>query len=405
MTPRRLRMPGRLIDRYLLRQMLGPLVLSLALVLSALVIERALRLIDMLADQGSALRPVLTMAANLLPHYLGLALPAAFFLSILLVIARLAEDTELDALSSSGLSLRRIALPFVITGVILALLSIALFGYMQPHARYGFRATLHAVTEGAWSGSVPAGQFFNVMEGVTFHAAESSRSGHALSRIFIEERLPDGGTRTTTARSGILEERPEGSGRFTLVLRDGAQIKATPEGVSLLEFDTTRLDRDLSLETEAFRRRGRDERELTLSELWTGDPPGNENPEIAAGLMRGELHGRLVRAASIVVLPLLALPFGMTAKRRRKGAGMAMAAIILVLYHHGLQVGQNLVEAGGLPPGLAIWLPFAVFTGLSGWILMQVDRRPGGSPLDALLAGIESGFESLQRGLRAGAGR
>src|SRR3546814_14151904 len=97
----------------------------------------------------------MTMAATLRPHYLGLALPAAFFISVLLLVARLAEDSEIDALLASGLSLGRIVLPFLAIGLLLALVSLALFGYVQPHARYGYRAALHVVKHGGWTGAVP----------------------------------------------------------------------------------------------------------------------------------------------------------------------------------------------------------------------------------------------------------
>src|SRR4051794_19066047 len=88
---------GRL-ESYLLRLLLPPLALSLGVVLIALVLERLLRLFDLVAAGGSALESVLLMVANLVPHYLGLALPAAFFASIFMVVAKLGEDNELDAM-------------------------------------------------------------------------------------------------------------------------------------------------------------------------------------------------------------------------------------------------------------------------------------------------------------------
>src|SRR5690606_23312485 len=80
LTQSRARLPGlpmRLIDRYLLGTTLRPLAISLVVVLAALLLERILRLFSLLVDRRGPIGLVLEMAANLIPHYLGLALPAA----------------------------------------------------------------------------------------------------------------------------------------------------------------------------------------------------------------------------------------------------------------------------------------------------------------------------------------
>src|SRR3546814_19874489 len=99
MTWRRLRLPGCLVDRYLLGQLLRPMALSLAFVLVALLMERVLRLVDLIANEGGPFGEIMTMAETLLPHYLGLALPAAFFIRVPLLVARVAEDSEINALN------------------------------------------------------------------------------------------------------------------------------------------------------------------------------------------------------------------------------------------------------------------------------------------------------------------
>ncbi|HEX5476562.1 MAG TPA: hypothetical protein VFX09_01785, partial [Burkholderiales bacterium] len=71
------RFPDRL-DLYMLRLLAGPLVLVLATVLITQLLERVLRLLDVVGTSGAPLSAVLIMVASLVPHYLGLALPASF---------------------------------------------------------------------------------------------------------------------------------------------------------------------------------------------------------------------------------------------------------------------------------------------------------------------------------------
>src|SRR5262245_42825054 len=118
----------RLIDRYIMRETLRPLSGALAVVLTALILERLLRLFDLMANRGGPIEQILKMAANLVPYYLGLALPAAFFISIFVVVAKLGGDNEFDALQSTGLSVRRISRPFLWLGLSLAVFSLLLYG-------------------------------------------------------------------------------------------------------------------------------------------------------------------------------------------------------------------------------------------------------------------------------------
>src|SRR3546814_16461338 len=97
MTWRRLRLPGCLVDRYLLGQLLRPMALSLAFVLVALRMERVLRLVDLIANEGGPFGAIMTLAATLLPHSLGLAPPASFFLSVRLLDSRLAAAGDIRA--------------------------------------------------------------------------------------------------------------------------------------------------------------------------------------------------------------------------------------------------------------------------------------------------------------------
>ena len=74
-------------------------MIALSIVLLTLVLERVLRLFEFAAANNAAMGLVFQMAANLVPHYLGLALPAAFFISILLLMAQLGDDNELDVIA------------------------------------------------------------------------------------------------------------------------------------------------------------------------------------------------------------------------------------------------------------------------------------------------------------------
>src|SRR3546814_13713323 len=99
------------ISSYILRQTMGPLLAAVGIALLVLLTERMLRLLDMALDTGSGLTLLLKMLAFLVPHYMALALPAAFFLGDLLAFSPLHQNSALDSLDSAGIGLPRLLSP------------------------------------------------------------------------------------------------------------------------------------------------------------------------------------------------------------------------------------------------------------------------------------------------------
>src|SRR3569623_79188 len=139
-----------LLDGYLLRMLARPAAAVLSVTLVAFRREQTLRLIRELSANGAHLGFLFGLITNLVPYHLGLALPAAFFVAMFIVIARLDEDSEIDAILAGGVSFERIAAPLVAVGVGLSIVSVLLTGFIQPYARFGYRAVRNAAMEAGW---------------------------------------------------------------------------------------------------------------------------------------------------------------------------------------------------------------------------------------------------------------
>src|SRR5258706_13779827 len=88
------------IDYYILKKTIWPLSAAIGIVLVAMLLERLIHLLDLVVNQGGPFFLLLKMLINLVPTYLGLALPAAFFVGVLLAAIRLSGDSELDAIQA-----------------------------------------------------------------------------------------------------------------------------------------------------------------------------------------------------------------------------------------------------------------------------------------------------------------
>jgi lipopolysaccharide export system permease protein len=348
----------KLVDLYLLRKIIATSLVMTGVGLVVLLLERVLRLFGLVANPNKAFSFVGQMLVLLTPHYLSVALPAAFFFGVLLTFLRLRQDNELVILSSVGQGLHRLIAPALALAVIMTATAILILGYLSPHARYAYRALKNSVAEASLNAAVREGTFIQA-DGLTFFAEGSvaGENGLQLSKVFVYEEANDGASIVTTGTHGVLGQTGEDTGTI-LKLKDGvrAELPGNGEDAKTLTFS------DLSWpvatgEVAEFRPRGGDQRELTLPELWRAKPSADDRPnadEIAA-----ELNSRLVIIATVPLLPLLAASLALIGRpRSERRAALFIGLAILIIYYETLSFGESLAKDGLLSPAVALWLPF-----------------------------------------------
>lgn len=391
-----------ILDKYVLSQMIRRLMIAVSIVLLILVLERVLRLFEFAAANNAQFGLVLQMAANLVPHYLGLALPAAFFISILLLMANLGDNSELDVIFGSGVSMRRMARPIVITGIILSIVSIGLMGYVQPFSRYGYRAIKHAATHAVWSETIAAQTFFSPARGLTIYANAIDLQGRGLTGVFIHQITQSGRETTISAASGQVETDPE-TDQSVVRLKNVVQIVERPgEPPITLFLGALVYTPDFPFQPAPFRARGDDHREMTLGELLTGDTPEGavRNNDLEQAKLSAEANGRLVRSISVATMPLLAVPMGLAVKRRRRGAALTVAAVMLLTYHYTLELGQGLTGLGRVSPWIGLWLPFCIFTLICLTLYYRVDQKLRPNIFEMLFDRVDAAFGKVRQMFR-----
>jgi lipopolysaccharide export system permease protein len=358
-----------LIDRYILRAVATPLMISLGIAGMLLLLERMLRLFDfVLAEQGPV-DVVWRMLANLLPHYLSLALPLGAFLGVMLAFRTLSLSSELDALNSGGASSTRLLRPVYLLFVVLMILDFVLVAFISPLANYRYEQISFDVTSGAFGIKIPQGEFVDITDRATIRLGVINKETRDADDVFLEQRDSQGGRTTITARHGAISTTPD-IAKLILKLRDGRQIFVDPNGrrANALSFDTFDVEIELPA-IAAYRARGAHETEATVAEIWRrlrvetprSDPLWNE--------YRAGFHFRIIQALSFLILPILAVAAGVTGRRRTSDLKPILGVAIVVVYHELLEGwAQVVVREGVLSPYVAMWGLFAVFLVVSVWL-------------------------------------
>ena len=387
------------LDRYLLRRTLTPMAAVLISTMVAFLMERLMRSFQLLSQTTDGFKFLSELLVNLIPHYVGLTLPGGFFIGLFVVVNSLNKSSEIDAILASGMSLGRFAAPFVSLGVVLMAFSVLLFGFIQPYSRYAYHAVLHAAEKAGWNGDVRPKALLST--GPVFLTADrTDASGRRLERVFIRKIEADGREDVLTAISAEVR-KDRGDRRVTLELHDGRQVSTTRDArVYVTDFSRFAFDLPLSLSAKLFRVRGDDVSELTLVEL-AQRGFGKAPPTLPRQTLLAEFYARSSRALILPLLPLLAVPFGLSAKRAGSGSAMAAGGVLLFLFETSMILGQAMASGVGLPAALTIGLPAAVFMTacFATWIASR--KRPGENPVSWMTERIAALFAAIAQAFGA----
>lgn len=377
-----------LIDRYLLRLSFWPMVGATGVTMIALLLERTLRLLDMLSASNDRFGFVAQLAVNLVPHYIGLTLPAAFFLALLVVVNRLNQASEIDALLAAGVSLTRLAAPYLCLAAALTAVSLLVFGFLQPYSRYAYRAVLHSAQNAGWNGLVPAETILIPSKSLTVTADEADAAGQQLSRVFIRRIGEQGREEITTAGMAEVRRMPDGKS-VRLELKDGQQLRFNADGrPEVLSFKFFSMQLPLTGPARLLRARGGDERELTLFEL--ARRARGDTSSIPREALKGELYGRLAKAFVLPLLTLLGVPLGLSAKRSGRAPGMIVGGFLLLAFFHAVQLGQGLAATGRASAEIAVGGPFLAFAVIASTVFITSRKRPGETPVGRAMEHVSS---------------
>jgi len=354
-----------LLDRYLFRNFLEPLLLALGAFLSIwLIFDLSDHGSDFLRT-GSSPSVVANFYLMQLPQILLLALPVAILLALLFCCSRMSRNNEIISMLASGRSLGRVLLPLFASGLAMTALCLALNYELAPRAEAFKRAVIDGLRQ-ARSNDAPRDQvdahlfrdrlsnrtWFvrrlrpsgSVLEGVQI--LQQDESGNITRKWYAAKAIHDPATHRWTLQRGVIVDL-NAEGEVLKIDNFEAQGQRTLEGwlETPWRIASSRLDPNQLTTPE-------------LNEYLTNNYDFSE-PQLAP--FRTVLHDRWALPWSCLIVILIAAPLGIVFSRRGtvQGAGIAIFLFFLLLVLRSLFLALG--KAGRIAPEVAAWGPHALF--------------------------------------------
>jgi lipopolysaccharide export system permease protein len=365
---------GRILNRYLFVEILVPFFLGLAVFTFVLLIARILKLVELVVNRGVPLLDILETFALILPGFLEVTVPMALLLAILLGFGRLASDSEVVALKTSGVSLYQMTVPVVAFTVLASLATFVIAIWVRPWANGALREQLFEVVKSRVSAGFKEKVFDTDFPGLVIYIEEIEPGGGTLKGMLISDVRRADSRNTVIAKIGLLVPN-EDAKTVTLRLLDGTIYGVGGSENAFQKTDFTVYDVSLNLTNIGeMRPKEKDPKEMTLVELrrriadrYAQHQPANEE--------KIELHRKFSIPFACVVFMLVGIPLAIPPSRAVRSRGFAMSLVLIFLYYIPLTVGQTVAEKGYVPAALGLWSPNLLFFALGSFLFVNAARE------------------------------
>jgi len=380
----------RLLDSYIVREMLAPTAIGLLVFTFVLLIDQIPRLLGVLVARSADLGTILRVFLNLLPSILAVTIPMAFLLGVLLAFGRLASDSEIVALRAVGVSPSRLLAPVLMLAGAMTAITFYVNAVALPKANQAHRELVFSLIVSKARTDVRARAFTdNLLPGqMTLYVQDIDAETNLWKNLLIHDIRDPREPKLILARSGeLVIDREHHSVR--LELGPGSEhtfTTADPREYSKTSFSHMGLD----LPVEEFfpdskkLLLSKGDREMTLPELSerVATLRGQGKPRLEWGRYAVEWHKKFAIPAACVVFGLLGLALSLGSKKEARSSAFALSIGVIFVYYVMIRLGEQAGDTGMMAPWVSMWGANVVLGAIAGVLLWLNHREAAFDPLD-----------------------
>ncbi len=356
----------KILDLYILKKFLGTFFFVVLLLVSVVsVIDYTEKNDDFLEHQLNAVQ-ILSYYVNFIPYVASLITPITVFIAVVFVTSKLAGNTEIIAILSSGVSFRRLMVPYMIGALFIAAISFWLNGWVIPNAN---KARI------AFEIKYVKSPFFNDERNIHMKISpegyaymESYNNNADVGYRFTLEKID--GNRMMEKLSARKIEWDSTAARWKLKNWTRHTFDGMKESINT----GTELDTTLNIHPKDFGSTYGMYETLTLPELNKHVEVLRERGANDIPLYQVEKYIRYMSPFTALILTFIGVI--MSARKARGGSGFQIAlgfgiAFLFIIF---FIFARSIAEANTVNPIIAVWVPNIIFTGV-GLVLYKFVPR------------------------------
>ncbi|MBI3987204.1 MAG: LptF/LptG family permease [Lentisphaerae bacterium] len=374
----------RILHGYITRSFLVTFFITLTVFLFVMVLVNFSRVIDIFSRGVSGLF-ILRVFLSGIPFALIFAIPMSVLTAVFLTFSRMANDREITAMKSCGVSVWQMIEPPVIWSTLLCGLCIYINCSLAPDSHFARRKLLGKVGLEDPINFLDAGRFINDFPG--FKIFIGGKKDRQIRDIIIYELDGTELKRTIRAESGNIEKDPLNGTNIVVNLYQ-VRLDQQPDGDKPDARKETRYmtagHYPVNIDVGALMQKDivwKKRADYTMTELIRAlrdarkEMPGMRDEDL--GVYRTSLlveaNTRLALSFSCYAFVFLGAALGIRIHRKESSIGMALALAFVFVFYFFVIIADSLVSHPRLYPELIVWIPFFI-SEIVGFVLLKRSR-------------------------------
>jgi len=355
------------IDWYIVKKFLGTFFFTLALILLIVIVfDISEKIDDFLESEATIKSIIMDYYLNFIPYFGNLFSPLFIFISVIFFTSKMANDTEIIAIFNSGMSFKRLLKPFMISAVVLGVISFVLGNFIIPSSnserinfenkylknkRYSRAKNIHM--------QIQTGQYIYM---------ESFNSTRNIGYKFTLENFKNGKLASKLKSDYIQYDTI--SHKWTIKKYEIREFSDNEEVIS----NGSSIDTSLNLSSHDFTKRKSLVETMNIFEL--NDYIIDEELKGSEQLVyhKIEKYKRVAFPFASIILTLIAVAIASRKMRGGIGIHLGIGIVIAFTYILFMQVSTTFATNSNLAPALAVWIPNLCYMVLAGVLLYKASK-------------------------------
>ena len=358
----------RRMDWYIIKKFLGTYFFAIALIISIAVVFDVNEWIDNFINNKAPIKAIIfDYYANFIPYFSNLFSPLFVFISVIFFTSKLAENSEIIAMMSTGMSFKRLLRPYMISAAIISIMTYGMGAYVIPKGnvtRLNFEDQYKKKKKQEYVRNVQV----EVDSGVIAYMERYENYNKTAYRFSLDKFVDKKLVSHLTARSATYDTTTVN--KWTLKNYMIREMDGMRETITKGE----RLDSIIKMEPQDFLIMKGKQETMTSSELSAYIERQRRRGFANIKEFEIEYHKRIAMSFASFILTIIGV--SLSSRKVKGGMGMYLGVGLALSFSYILfqTVSATFAVNGNASPFLAVWVPNIVYTFIAIYLYRKAPR-------------------------------
>lgn len=358
------------IDWYILKRYLATFTVMLFLFIPIGIVIDVAEKINRMLENDVAFINIFWYYVDFIVYFANLLFPIFLFLSVIWFTSKLANNSEIIAILSSGISFNRFLRPYVFGASIVSIFTILMGFFIVPKASKGFNDFRYKYLKKDQEFRQTGNVFRKISDNEIIYVSSFNVVSKVATNFTLERFKGDHLEELDFKITANKLKWNAADSTYTLInynkrtlLKDGERLENKAQLDTVFKFDLDDLTPVIYIAET-----------LTLTELSNfikkEQARGNGNVDTYLVV----LYKKYSLPVTAFILTFIAVAVSAMKRRGGMGVNLAIGIVIAFTYVFFDKVFGTLAEKSSIPPIVAVWLPNVVFGILAIFLIRNAKR-------------------------------